>query len=617
MCLSPKNNQLRNQHSLSFRQGWTNLVNRGKNEGSPLLSYQLAWGAILRTWLCLMSLALIAVLAGLPAAAATIQSELPLSVCIAPVGSGETPADVFAGRVKLDCRRDQSDFGSGDFWALSSTIGSTGEQAIGGIANKYALRSGSVWQAARTIYVRYQDGLIHSARQDARQASANLQLGPDFFDVIPDRNVPIDRILWKIEGSPNARGIIQAPVLMSLAASQKRNITLAVLYAGFTGMIFALVIHHFALWQVMRKNYQAAYVVLLLTSMCYCVCSSGALTWFFPGMDNNDRARLTYLCLGLFAALSLQFARTFFEQDGLTEKLQSVTNAAIVLSFISTLMLVLVTPYQMNLMVKIYSAGNLGLLLAAFLILKSARDHKSRYLYIFILSWSLIILSSILRIADGMFVLSWRFFIENSTLIAMSFEALLSSVVIADRIRLINIERDTAKLQERAARTLADSDPLTNLLNRRAFLHQAIGRQTPQRLLVIDIDHFRSINESIGHDGGDEVLIAIAKALEAVAPADALVTRLGGDEFAVLCPVENDLTASQITEKIRKICGPEDVMISVSIGSCTGSTQTDAGWRELYRLADLALFEAKSAGRAQSRHFTAYPAKAVRHQIIP
>ncbi|MFX7784946.1 diguanylate cyclase, partial [Acinetobacter baumannii] len=80
---------------------------------------------------------------------------------------------------------------------------------------------------------------------------------------------------------------------------------------------------------------------------------------------------------------------------------------------------------------------------------------------------------------------------------------LISSVGIAYRIRLLGRERDEARAQELAARALADIDPLTGLLNRRAFLHRAIGRPGAQTLLILDIDHFKAVNETIGHDGGD------------------------------------------------------------------------------------------------------------------
>src|SRR3546814_18642857 len=93
----------------------------------------------------------------------------------------------------------------------------------------------------------------------------------------------------------------------------------------------------------------------------------------------------------------------------------------------------------------------------------------------------------------------------------MAIEAMLSSVAIAYRIRLLSRERDTAIRQEVAARALADTDPLTGLLNRRAFLSEAIGRAGAQTLLLADLDHFKPVNATIGQDAGEEVLCRSAR----------------------------------------------------------------------------------------------------------
>src|SRR3546814_15577743 len=111
---------------------------------------------------------------------------------------------------------------------------------------------------------------------------------------------------------------------------------------------------------------------------------------------------------------------------------------------------------------------------------------------------------------------------------------MLSSVAIAYRIRLLSRERDTAIRQEVAARALADTDPLTGLLNRRAFLREAIGRAGDQTLLLADLDHFKHVNDTIGHDGGDEVLCRFARVLRTSVPEGTLVARLGGQEFAII-----------------------------------------------------------------------------------
>lgn len=93
----------------------------------------------------------------------------------------------------------------------------------------------------------------------------------------------------------------------------------------------------------------------------------------------------------------------------------------------------------------------------------------------------------------------------------------------------------------RALDLMARSDPLTGLLNRRAFAEAATARLSdgaPQQMLFADIDHFKRINDSMGHAEGDRALIHAANVLRAEAPAGSIIARIGGEEFALLIEVK-------------------------------------------------------------------------------
>ena len=183
----------------------------------------------------------------------------------------------------------------------------------------------------------------------------------------------------------------------------------------------------------------------------------------------------------------------------------------------------------------------------------------------------------------------------------MMIEALSSAMVIALRIRQLRDERDIAIEGEVLARRLADTDPLTGLLNRRAFLAQGIGRGEEQMLLIADLDHFKRVNETLGHDGGDEVLRLFARLLRSVSPPGALVARLGGEEFAILAPAQEAPDPDTLLARLRSTRMPFDLLVTASIGTCRGTMASEVEWKALYRGADAALFEAKSAGRDRAR----------------
>lgn len=154
---------------------------------------------------------------------------------------------------------------------------------------------------------------------------------------------------------------------------------------------------------------------------------------------------------------------------------------------------------------------------------------------------------------------------------------------------------------QRRARDLALSDPLTGLLNRRALLDTALtlGAQGPVRLLLIDIDNFKAINDAYGHDKGDEVLCEVAERLAIRADLMGSVARIGGEEFAILGAADSlpEALALGLLSDVRTSAMPHGGQVTISIGIAVGYVPDELAWRELYRLADAALYEAKQTGR--------------------
>ena len=188
----------------------------------------------------------------------------------------------------------------------------------------------------------------------------------------------------------------------------------------------------------------------------------------------------------------------------------------------------------------------------------------------------------------------------------MAVEALLSSLAMSFRIKLITDERDRALSDERAARHLASVDSLTGLLNRRALLQQVIDWASPEplRLLLVDIDRFKLVNDRHGHLTGDEVLREVAEVLAMRSDLRASVARLGGEEFALIGTAEelHGGIALAILADIRARTMTDGVRVTVSIGMAEGPVGCEDEWRELYRRADAALYRAKAEGRNRAVH---------------
>jgi two-component system cell cycle response regulator len=165
---------------------------------------------------------------------------------------------------------------------------------------------------------------------------------------------------------------------------------------------------------------------------------------------------------------------------------------------------------------------------------------------------------------------------------------------------------DAARGQARRAfvlEQLAFRDPLTELWNRRAFddRFQELtfpGALHPPAIVMIDVDHFKSINDGFGHEAGDRALIGVARGiLSALRPGD-FAARYGGDEFVVLLPDTRQDEAARIGERIRSEieASMTDPPLTVSIGV---SVPEHTDRRRASLDVDQALYTAKEHGRNQ------------------
>jgi diguanylate cyclase (GGDEF)-like protein len=179
------------------------------------------------------------------------------------------------------------------------------------------------------------------------------------------------------------------------------------------------------------------------------------------------------------------------------------------------------------------------------------------------------------------------------------------------RLEITNVELQAS---EARARHIALHDQLTQLPNR-ICLNEYLDNQLRSgshrvALLYFDLDHFKNVNDSLGHAAGDELLNQIGQRMRGAVSDNALVARLGGDEFAIaLCDTDQD-QATALANRIVELCtGEFEIMgtrafIGCSAGIAMAGTEL-LGMTELQRRADLALYAAKQAGRANTKLFDA------------
>ena len=544
-------------------------------------------------WRALAAVALIA--AAQAASAHVAEVGQPIATCVVRATPAMDPAVLLHQRGGFDCHTPQTDFGSGDFWVRSVPL------ALVDTLSPHEVRIASLWQRQVTLYALYGDGRIYRFVDDGRSASRHMQLGAVIQHQVPRGPVPLVRLLWHVEGSANLRGIVLGAHVSNSYQAGQANLMLGALYAGFIGLCIALLVYNLALWAALRYPFQPPYCAMVAGLLLYAISSSGALAWIFPDMLNNDRLRINYLLLAVSAAAAVGFARAFFEERIFSGWLRPASRIAMLGVLAPAVIFAIFAPMQIRLLDRLYAVTFIALVSIVAPILWRAWRMRSNFLWVFAIGWAAPIFVAVLRIMASLTLVPWSFWLDNSTIMSMTVEALVSSMAIAYRISMLSRERDAARIQEAAARLLADTDPLTGLLNRRAFLRDAIGTSGDQTLLLVDIDHFKRVNDTIGHDGGDEVLRVFARALRASVPASALIARIGGEEFAILLPGRDATKPDDILSHVRAERMPFDLFVTASIGMCSGPIDSDARWMQLYRTADRALFQAKAEGRDRAR----------------
>jgi diguanylate cyclase (GGDEF)-like protein len=198
----------------------------------------------------------------------------------------------------------------------------------------------------------------------------------------------------------------------------------------------------------------------------------------------------------------------------------------------------------------------------------------------------------------------------SGTIISILIGAFTLKKVLKSHQARINIDSDLRKANKRL-QELASTDSLTGVLNRRAFMKEAMNKfdlakryQRPLSLLMLDVDHFKKVNDTYGHQTGDHVLTQLSAVMKDSLRSTDIISRIGGEEFAIILPETSLEKTIEFTERLlntirnTKINVEPDTSfnITVSIGVAT-VPPVSSGLDAVMKKADDALYKAKSEGR--------------------
>ncbi len=539
-----------------------------------------------------------------PSASHAYHGEIPLKPCVRAVEAGDTVEMVAATAAKFDCTTPQTQFGPGDYWVRLDTRHTSGK-----MTDPLKLRMASLWLDSQEIHVFYADGTRSALLVPADRTSDFITLGARLEFPLAQNGQAVEQIIVKVGNAANIRGIMLSPQLLATHESARDQRNLAALYGAFAGLCLALLVYNIALWRGMRSPFQLAYAAMVISLLAYAFTSSGAAALIFPDLENQQRLRFNYVMLASAAATALIFLRHFLEKHCFPPWLVRMFWIQAASLVTAGAAFALLAPQKINILDQIYFFSFVPLPAFFILALYFGWRSKSRYTGYLLLAWTAPVVVSTARSLHGIGLIPHSFALDNASLSAMAIEAMISSMAIGQRVRQIARERDGAQHSAALARNLADRDSLTGLLNRRAFVRLLLEEPREWQLVLVDIDHFKRVNDTLGHVDGDEVLVKVARTLESGCGTGALVARLGGEEFAIATAIGASLAErvdpAALVQAIRQAEMPSGYRVTVSIGVADRAICEEQDWVVLYRAADMALYRAKAEGRDRHVDYSA------------
>ncbi len=375
------------------------------------------------------------------------------------------------------------------------------------------------------------------------------------------------------------------------------------IYGGYYGILLILIIISLSFALLLRQRIALYYSVFLIgTALLWLFLNGYAFQYLWPNAVywHNEGFHIAFL---LFAMFALQFSKAFLRTHTLQPKMHR---------FFTALQLVIAC----GLLLRIGGAYGVVLdvafgalaLLAVVIPVASWRAYRRGLTYArwYTLAWLVYSLSVLVCVTSGYTnFLQWGMQVLNYMQAGSLLESIFLMVAMSEWLLSLDTDR-------RQAIALANQDPLTGLGNRRLLQLQYeqlrecfLKDGQPVFLIMMDLDHFKQINDTYGHEAGDYVLKEVAELIEHLSREGDVCIRYGGEEFAMLLRADSMDRVWQIAERIRIQFGQNPTQYNGQVIQHTLSsgitqvlsTEEILTVQEMMARADAALYQGKAAGR--------------------
>lgn len=466
---------------------------------------------------------------------------------------------------------------------------------------RYLLSRRSALHAVHLLAID-RDGTV---RQNTIPAAAlpSSMTGGYFKAALPDVTAQTQEIIAAIDLPSHRMTLERAYLAPADAAAVAGDVRFLLILAGLAGMLVMPLIFNAAFYRALHEPFVLWHSALTFSLLATILVTSGLSVVLFdpPAMTLSW---MTTVIFGMTVASGAMFTYSFIEPGLMHPQLRRLlpycAAAAMLLSTAHAAFPFVARPIQSS----AYTAAFAPILAIFIISVIDALRRGSRAARYQAIGYTPMVAVGLTRLITG--IIPWLPSTDATLLfyVGCVCEVFFTTLGVAERFVTIKRERDLARNEAELLERLSETDPLTGLFNRRAIEREFDRLRTEgfTALAVIDLDHFKAINDVNGHSVGDEVLKAVATALQSGPNIRAY--RLGGEEFVLLLRGEDAEIQAELRRKAipatvaRMVSGLErPVTASMGVAGLSG----DQGFATFYDRADKLLYEAKNAGRNRTR----------------
>jgi len=405
-------------------------------------------------------------------------------------------------------------------------------------------------------------------------------------------------------------GPMAIPVYISEAKlATQRDVSSGYQYGFLYGIMVALAIYNLIIYFSIRHREYGLYALYLLGFVANSLSYTGQLhTWITPDWGPYFQDWMDIFLMITYSIAGLHFARVLLNTRLYAPLLDKLTTGVTVVIPIGMLISAALNQLTIALLLAFVLNSSFAVLFIVLghQALKNDVPAARLFLICSVTAATCICIST----AAVWGLVPYNDFTFKLIELGVAFEAIFLAFLLAQRFRLAEIDKQIA---ERSAR----QDALTGLNNRTGFehlvypvWHQLVRRKRDLSLVLIDIDHFKNINDLYGHAIGDEVLRCVAALLEHGSRRGDIIARWGGEEFLLFLPDTNEAQANTHAERLRVLIedavidsGEANIQFTASFGVCgtkdgllSETKLNDDALEHIINLADKALYDVKQSG---------------------